>query len=83
MKENRLTILFYSEEARAAFKRLYRGTGNFFVVSHPNYDGSLVEDRYLGCHTKFLLYLERNHIKDYLRLRQDVEHFGGHILLND
>lgn len=79
--DNRVTILFTSQEDRAKFKNLYRGKGEYFVWSYENYNGSLVEDRYLGCNTKFLLHLEREKVKDFRRLKQDVENFKGTILL--
>lgn len=78
---NRVTILFYSQDDRAKFKSLYRGTGEYFVRSYENYNGSLIEDRYLGCNTQFLLHLERDKVKDFRRLKQDVERFKGKILL--
>lgn len=76
---NRLTIKFPSRESRSSFIRSYRGNSWSY---HPNYDGSFREDETLGGHTPYL-YMERDHVKDFARLYQDIAFFHGQVMIDD
>lgn len=79
MISNRLTIKFPDRESRNKFRRVYSGD---IWSYHPNYNGSLTDDETLFG-SAIYLYLERNHVKDFTRLRQDVELYNGEIMISD